>query len=218
MTSTRTWSLGAAVLALLLVVAAWFLLISPQRSQAAELRSQTAQQRDHNQSIELKTAQLKAQYASLSDREKDLAVIRRQLPDSAALPSLIRDLSVQAGVAGVDLVSVTPAAPTPYTPGAAAGAATTTAAAPATGLQAIQTGVVASGTYAELNLYLMKLQKSIARAYLLDTVSLAPLDGAASTSDQLQMTLSGKIFVLASDAVSTTTTSTGASAPAGSAS
>nr|WP_284287162.1 hypothetical protein [Angustibacter aerolatus] len=81
MTSTRTWSLGAAVLALLLVVAAWFLLISPQRSQAAEpALPDRAAARSQPVDRGSRRRRLKAQYASLSDREKDLAVIRRQAP------------------------------------------------------------------------------------------------------------------------------------------
>ena len=69
MTKSRTWSAGAAVLAALLIVAAWFVLISPQRSEAADLRDQASQQQQLNEQIKLKTAQLKAQFASLPARQ-----------------------------------------------------------------------------------------------------------------------------------------------------
>ena len=60
MNSTRTWTLGTAVVAVLLLVAGWFLLVSPQRSAAADLRDQVTAQQAANDAIALKTKQLQA--------------------------------------------------------------------------------------------------------------------------------------------------------------
>jgi type IV pilus assembly protein PilO len=204
MNSTRTWTLGTAVVAVLLLVAGWFLLVSPQRSAAADLRDQVTAQQAANDAIALKTKQLQAQFASLPERQAQLAEIKQQMPDNPALPSLIRDLSSYAESAGVNLDSVAPGTPTavvaaapaagqPVTaPGAAPGAAATD------GLLSIPTTVTAVGSYSELTLYLQKLQSSMRRAFLVNTVGLAAATGGTggtATSD-LTMTLTGDIFVM----------------------
>src|SRR6185312_2999209 len=108
------WSAGAAVVGVLLIVAAWFLLISPQRSEAASLREQVTQQENTNAAVKLQTQQLKAQFASLPARQAQLAEIKQQMPDNPALPSLVRDLSKYAKAADVTLISVAPTTPTPF--------------------------------------------------------------------------------------------------------
>lgn len=206
MSRTRVWSLGAVGAALLLVIAGWFALISPQRSEAASLREQAVSQASFNDQIRLKTQQLKAQFTSLPEREAQLAQIRQEMPDNPALPALIRDLSKNAAAAGVTLDAVTPAAPTPLV--AANGTTTTTSAASAP-IESIQTNLTVSGTYAELTLYLQKLQSTMRRAYLVENLTLAlgqgPADAAAdggtsstpaSTSSALTMTIDGKVFML----------------------
>ncbi len=207
MTSSRVWSAGAAVVGVLLVIAAWFLLISPQRSAAADLRDQTASQQAANDQIRIKTKQLQAQFASLPERQAQLAEIRQQMPDNPALPSLIRDLSSYADSAGVTLVSVAPGTPQAETPQQASTAAAPGAQpAPAAGAQlmAIPTVVNASGTYSELTLYLQKLQSSMRRAFLVEGIQLAHDSSGSSdkatAANALQMTITGKIFQLSSTA------------------
>src|SRR3954464_4255461 len=96
MTTTRRWLAGAVAAALVLVLASWFLLISPQRSQAAELRDQATAQQATNDAIRLRTQQLKAQFASLPQRRAQLAEIQQQMPDSPNLSALLRELSTVA--------------------------------------------------------------------------------------------------------------------------
>src|SRR6476620_11792534 len=139
MSKTRVWSAGTALVALLLVVASWFVLIAPQRSEAASLREQATQQESVNQSVRLQTAQLKAQFASLPQRQAQLAEIKQQMPENPALPSLVRDLSKYGKAAGVTLVSVAPAEPAPLP---AAGGAPVNAA-----IQQITTTMVVTGSY-----------------------------------------------------------------------
>src|SRR4051794_14389146 len=165
MSKTRAWSAGAALVGVLLVLAPWFLLIAPHRSEAASLGDQVTQQESPNASVRLQTQQLKAQFASLPARQAQLAEIKQQMPDNPALPSLVRDLAKYAKAADVTLVSVAPTAPAPFVaPGTAA------AAAPTSGTLQIQTSVVAKGTYAELTLYLQKLQAQMRRAILVENI------------------------------------------------
>jgi Tfp pilus assembly protein PilO len=201
MNQTRAWSFGAAVVAVLLVIAAWFVAISPQRSEAADLRDQTTAQQQSNEQLKLKTKQLQAQFASLPERQAQLAEIKQQLPDNPALPALIRDLSSHASTAGVALVSVSPGDPVPATPAApAAPGAVSTATARGGQLLSIPTEVVASGSYADLTLYLQRLQTQMRRAFLIEGIELAPLQDKDTTKGPLSMKLTGQIFVLDSAA------------------
>ena len=152
----------------LLIVASWFLLISPQRSEAASLRDQATQQAAFNDQIKLKTQQLKAQFASLPARQAQLAEIKQQMPENPALPSLVRDLSKYAGQADVTLQSVAPSTPAPL---AARGAEHDDRRRADTGIQQIQTTIVATGSYSELTLYLQKLQAQMRRAVLVDNIA-----------------------------------------------
>lgn len=177
MTKTRTWSAATAALCVLLIVAAYFLLIAPKRAEAADLRDQTVAQDQANQQSRLKIQQLKAQYAELPTKQAELAVIKQQLPDNPALPTLIRTLASMADASGVTLVSLAPAPPTAVVLAAApvvapavapaaapaAGAPVTAPvaaapAAPTTSLFGISTTMIIKGDYAASTLFVQKLQ------------------------------------------------------------
>ncbi len=180
MTKTRTWSAATAALCVLLIVAAYFLLIAPKRAEAADLRDQTVAQDQANQQSRLKIQQLKAQYAELPTKQAELAVIKQQLPDNPALPTLIRTLASMADASGVTLVSLAPAPPTAVVlaaapavapavapaagaPVAATGAPVTAPvaaapAAPTTSLFGISTTMIIKGDYAASTLFVQKLQ------------------------------------------------------------
>lgn len=234
MSKTRTWSAATAALCVLLIVAAWFLLIAPKRAEAADLRDQTVAQDQANQQTRLKIQQLKAQYAALPAKQAELATIRQQLPANPALPTLIRMLSAMADASGVTLVSLAPAPPAPFVGVAAPAAAVAAPVAapvaagttPATGasttqLLGIATNLVVKGDYAGSTLFLQKLQAAsaaktgaqMARAFLVQSVKVAPDASTAApsstgsvskpTKGQVQMTVSGQVFVLKTAAIPT---------------
>ena len=211
MTKTRTWSAATSALCVLLIVAAYFLLIAPKRAEAADLRDQTVAQDQANQQSRLKIQQLKAQYAELPTKQAELAVIKQQLPDNPALPTLIRTLASMADATGVTLVSLAPAPPTAVVLAAApvvapavapaAGAPVTApvaaAAAPTTSLFGITTTMVIKGDYAASTLFVQKLQAAgvakegtqtakagaqMARAFLVQSIKVAPNADAATVT------------------------------------
>ena len=111
------------VLGCLLVLAAgWFLLVSPKRSNAAELREQAATQVSANAQLETKLAMLKARAKDLPKQQAKLAAVAGKIPDNPALPALVRALTTAATSAGVELVSLTPSAPVAVAAAPAAGA------------------------------------------------------------------------------------------------
>jgi Tfp pilus assembly protein PilO len=201
MSNTRPWILGAAALSVLLAVAGWFLLISPERSKAADLHTQRVAEEQKNDQLRLQIAQLKAAYKTLPAKQAELAVIKRQLPNNPGLPTLVRSLSSIAADSGAGLTSVAPGAPV-----SATGAATTTSAATAgpAGLLSIPVSIVIDGTYAQNELFLQKLQNTVTRAFLVQKLSISVLDQASLSNDSafkpsgnlLRMSISGEIFVL----------------------
>lgn len=113
MSVTRKWSLLAAVLVIAILVAGWFLLVSPKRSEAAGLREQTVSQEDANARLLQQLEVLKAQQAELPKKRAELAVMRTQIPDNPALPTLIRDLTAAGRKVGASIDSMAPAVPVP---------------------------------------------------------------------------------------------------------
>ena len=163
MNRMRTWSLGAAVLAFLILVAGWFLLISPTKAKVSDLQTQTASQKQTNVGLATQIAQLKVQNKNLPKQEAKLAKIRQHLPATPALPTFVRTLTTIAHEAGVKLVVVSPTPPVVVTAQAAAPVATPSASsadgaaptevAPAapvavpTGLKQIPVSITVSGGY-----------------------------------------------------------------------
>jgi type IV pilus assembly PilO-like protein len=219
MSNTRPWILGAAALSVLLAVAGWFLLISPERSKAADLKTQRATQVQKNQQLQLDIAQLKAEFNTLPTKQAELAKIKQQLPNNPALPSLVRSLTTIANQSGAGLTSVSPGAPVAVTTTntTSASGATTVTAAPA-GLVSIPITIVVDGTYAQSELFLQKLQNAVTRAFLVQHLSIAVLDSpslsnstpVAPSGNLLRSTISGQIFVLQNQAPAASGTTTGA--------
>ncbi len=111
MTDTRKWSALAVVLVAAIFAASWFLLISPKRSEAAELKGKAVSRADANARLEQQIQVLKAQQEDLPRQRARLATLRRQIPDNPALPSLIRDLTAAGRKTGVSIDSMSPAVP-----------------------------------------------------------------------------------------------------------
>ena len=139
MTDTRKWSALAAVLVVAIFAAGWFLLISPKRGDAADLRGKAASKSQENARLQEQIAMLQEQQKGLPTQRAQLAAMRAQIPTNPALPSLIRDLTAAGKKAGVSIDSMAPTLPValvaapsttlaaPTTTGAAAGSTGSTA-------------------------------------------------------------------------------------------
>jgi type IV pilus assembly protein PilO len=195
---TSRWTLGTALLCIVLLAASWFLLISPRRANAADVVGQASQADTQANLLLQKIAELKAQYADLPKQQAELKAIQAQLPADAGIPTFVRDLQTYAAQAGVSLDSITPGSPALLNPSAAAA---TTAAPPAGSVAKVPVALTVTGDYFEASLFVKYLQTSIKRSYLITAISAAP--GQAATT--------------ASTATTGTTTGTATTAPAASA-
>jgi len=111
LTKTAGWSLATALLCVVLLVAAWFLLIEPQRATAAETRTQTESVRQQNLQLAARIDQLRVEFANLPNRKAELLGIRQALPDVALLDRLLDEISTAALEAPVNLDSITTSEP-----------------------------------------------------------------------------------------------------------
>ena len=111
MSVTRKWSALAVVLVLAILAAGWFLLVSPKRGEAADLEKQAANQESANAKLVSELNELKQQQADLPQQRAELAVMRKQIPDNPALPTLIRNLTQAGRKVGVSINTMAPAVP-----------------------------------------------------------------------------------------------------------
>jgi Tfp pilus assembly protein PilO len=219
MEKMRQWSILTAVGVIAVLAAGWFLLVSPQRSHATDLRSQAASQQSANDGLRARVAQLEAQKKGLPAQQRLLDEIAAKIPASPELPALIRQLSTAAEAAGVDLVTLAPTAPTavtvtapaaPVTTAPATDTAATTgtpAAAPvpaASSLMQIPVSVTVRGTYFNLTSFFRNVEK-MDRGTLVSGWKISPVESAgpstsgnAAASDapagELTATLSTIVF------------------------
>jgi type IV pilus assembly protein PilO len=107
---TSRWVAGAAGVCAALLVLTWFVLVGPKRAEAADLTEQAASARQQNDSLQIRTAQLKAQFASLPQRQAELTTLVGQMPVTADVPRFVRSLDALAASSGVTLEGLTPGA------------------------------------------------------------------------------------------------------------
>jgi Tfp pilus assembly protein PilO len=196
---------------LVVLAAGWFLLVSPKRSTASDLRGQASAVTSKNAQLTTGLQVLKAQARDLPKQQAKLAAVAAKIPDNPALPAMIRALTSAAAGADVELVSVTPGAPTLSTaaaPAAAvapAGAAARPAAATATTagqLADIPLVLTVVGPYYQVQQFVEKIEK-LPRSMRLTTVALAPglnplkpnPDANVDDGKLLTATLTGQVFM-----------------------
>jgi len=223
MTRARQWSVLTAVACLAVMAAGWFILVKPQRTHASSLRDQASQVDQSNQALQAQIAHLRAQAKDLPAQQRTLAKIATQVPDSPALPTLIRQLSAAADSAGVNLVSLSPgqpalvaspvaaAATTGTSPAApAATTATSPAAAPGAMLASIPLQVQIQGSYFNLESFFQAIE-TLPRAMQVTQFSAAPVQAGASPTGQtvapgtLNVTLTASVYMSPTAAAATTT-------------
>ena len=186
MEKMRQWTILAGLGVVGVLAAGWFLLVSPQRSHASELRTQAATEQQSTDGLRAQVAQLKQQQKGEPAQQKRLMQIAGQIPDNPQLPVLIRELSAAAHDAGVSLMSLSPSQPSLVTGTTAAGApaapATSTGAAAAAPLAQIPVGITVTGSYFNIESFFRSLEH-LDRALMVTGFTLTPSSGADGSSD-----------------------------------
>ena len=241
MTVSRKWSLLATILVAAILAAGWFLLVAPKRTEAADLQKQTSRQDSVNASLEQQVQILMAQQAELPQQRAKLAVLRKQIPDNPALPTLIRNLTASGRKTGATIESLAPSLPValavaqPVAPVAASApaagettsgesssttetsAASTTTPVPAAVPVAptvfqVPLKVSVTGSYFELEQFVNRLE-GLKRSFQVTGFTVEP-EPESEVSGGLRLTLDGRVFLSPPASTTTPISTPVASAPA----
>jgi len=186
MEKMRQWSLLTALGVVGVLAAGWFLLVSPQRAHAKDLRTQAQSVQAATATVEGQVQQLKEQQKGLAAQQSKLDKIARQIPDNPALPALIRSLSAAAHDAGVTLVSLAPSQPTVVS---AAAPVATTPTTPTTGAPAVTSplaqipiAVQVSGSYFNIESFFRTVEH-LTRAMMNTGFTISPNNNGGSSTN-----------------------------------
>lgn len=104
--SIRAWIGLSAVVAVVVVVAGWFLLISPTRASTADARANVQSEEDRSIMLTKALDALKAEYASLDASKAKLDALTVQIPSTAETAEFRRTLVDRAAQTGVTILSI----------------------------------------------------------------------------------------------------------------
>lgn len=180
MDKMRQWSLLTGLAVVGVLAAGWFLMVSPQRSHANELRGQAASKQQSTAGLLTQVAQLKQQAKDKPAQQRTLMKIATQIPDNPQLPTLIRELTAAAHDAGVSLQSLSPSAPTLVTATAAGTTTTAGAAASAAPLAQIPVTLQVTGSYFNVESFFRSVEH-LDRAMMVVGFSVGPGSSGGST-------------------------------------
>lgn len=207
LTKTRAWIAGTVVLSLLLTVAAWFLLISPNRVETSAVRDETLAVAQKNDETQQRIDQLKVEFAKLQEHQAKLAELQTSLPPDDQLNLVTRELQAAAERTGVYVDAIAPAPP--VAADAAAGTGGGVSVAPTVtqpGLVTIPVQVTVTGDYNKSILFLKELQTAIGRDYLVTGIAVGPPTVVADQEHFAEIgwtttTITGSIFALPESAL-----------------
>ena len=182
---TAPWVFGTAIFAVLILIGAWFLAISPKLSAASDEREQTTAQQARVDQLTVLLDGLKHDFENIESFRTQLKDLQVQIPSDQQLSTLNRQLSTIATETSMVVTSFAPSSPVEVvTPGAAAaGTVTTDGATPAEptgqtattqavkGFYAIPIDVVVVGTYPNMVAFLDKLQTGNPRLILVSQLA-----------------------------------------------
>jgi Tfp pilus assembly protein PilO len=167
LTQRRPLIAVGTIACLLVLVAGWFLLISPTRAKVAEVRGQVSAQDSSNSSLRAQLSSLQALAAQLPAQRAKLAEMSGKVPDKPALPELLRVLTDAAAQSSVTLTGISPAAPAPI--------------AGADGVSGIDVTLKVEGDYVAIEQYELALE-GLSRAFLVQGVVLGENGSAGGTA------------------------------------
>lgn len=196
----------AAAGGLVVLAAGWFLLVSPQRSKAAELDARIASVQSE---IAVRRAALAAKpNVRVSARASDLYRLTKAIPDRTDMAGILLELNRLAGSSGVTIISLTPAQ-----------------AVLGQGYNVQPIALVVEGRYGQVSVFLKKLRRTVTvrRGYLASHGRLLSVDGVEFTQGGerelplLRATVTVDAFVYAGGSApgGTSTTQTSSTPPGG---
>ncbi|MCW2603959.1 MAG: hypothetical protein JWN61_2094 [Pseudonocardiales bacterium] len=193
--TSRAWIALAALLAAIVLVLSWFLLVGPERDDAAAVREQTATSQDSNTLLRARIATLAKQVEQLDQRKADLVAAQAQLPIESALAVLTRQVTAAGDRTLVSVTALQAGEPIDTRPAGAAPVAPSSTSAPvqASGtVYRLPITLTASGRADDLAAFLNELQTVEPRAVLITAVQIT---SGASIADAATAQISLSAYV-----------------------
>lgn len=181
--STGRQMLVAAVVAVTVTVAFFFLLLSPKLAEIAEVQQSIEEARDEASRLQIEIDRLEDIRRQAPRTRARLAQVTDLLPSDAQLPTFIRQLQEAASLELVDLVSIAPSQPQPIEG--------------AEGIGAITVGIVVNTFFHPLESFLARLE-NLDR--LVEVSSIAVTPAGQSIPVPLNVTLQLRLYVVGENA------------------
>jgi type IV pilus assembly protein PilO len=165
--AARIWTLAGIAITVLLVVASWFLVISPKYAKAADVQNQVEDTQTQLITLRKKIAGLDAQKAQLPKFKAALKANQKALPDDSGVPDFLRQLQGSGEKTAVSVSGFSVASPAQVV-----GLA---------GVWQLPITLIATGEPANLGQFLNDLQAVQPRAVLIQSANFT--QGSSSTTD-----------------------------------
>lgn len=201
MTRSRQYILLGALASIAVLVAGWFLLVSPAHKKVEDISAQADSQRSTNSGLQAQVSALQAIARDLPRQEAATKALAAKVPTSAELPDLLRTLRATADKSGVTLSGIAPTAPAPLTT--------------APGVEGVDVTLSVAGDYVALESFEVALE-NLPRAFLVTgfTIQSATDSGSSASSGtatgSTTATINGRVLVKDS---STSASPSGSTAP-----
>lgn len=182
MQDSRIWLVGGALIALVILALGWFVLIAPERSSAADRRTQTANIEQQNALLQARTQSLREKSKNLPTYTASLRAALAALPYDGALPSFTRELNAHAKANRVFLSSVTVGGVTPVVAAAPTAGATSPTPTPSGELLQLQVTLQSEGALSDQLAFLAAVRTDGPRRVLVTSTQLSPTTGTSKTA------------------------------------
>jgi len=172
---------GAILLVALLAV---FLMVLPKMSEVGETEDQLQQAQDQEINLAAQLNALEDAQAAAPETELEIAAIDAQVPQTADLPRLFRQLQGAADRAAVDFFSFTPGTPVPNLTGS---------------YSTIASQITVSGGYFAIDQFLFLLE-TLQRAAKVTSLAVTPSAGTTTSTSTLQLQITVDFYTTDSSA------------------
>ena len=181
----RLWMFAGAAVVAVLAAVSWFLLISPEKTETADLTAQADTARTQAADIRKRIVTLKKEKSNLTRLKATLAGYQDALPSDSGVPAFLRQLQASGTELDVDVSGVTVSTPSEVEN--------------LPGVWALPIQLTAEGSAENLGTFLQELQGADQkRAVLVESANLtsAQDDGSdADSSPKMSVSLAVRAFV-----------------------
>jgi type IV pilus assembly protein PilO len=164
----RIWMIAGATVTVLLVIASWFLLISPKYAAKDEVDGQIADTQTQLITLRKRIAELKKQQENLPALKATLAKKQTAIPSDSGIPAFLNQLTKSGTDTNVTVTGISVSAPVQQ--------------ANLSAVKALPITLAAAGTIADVEKFLDTLQTGQSRAVLIQSANVSPDSGADSDS------------------------------------